>query len=192
MHYKLYVIYTTGPFFVKTFLKNDLSCNIVERKMIKAPEGNICTNHNRFPHIHFSSSHSFCPAVFAGVRVYVHVIQESCTVLRSWVRNAGRVHITLKPAWTERAQLRFTADLQWVITRLWTTLCFLGSCKWQKHVLRSLTLSLSFCLFFPQTGIRDFRKKLVSEYEYDFWHRLVENCQMPNEKDPLTQEVHHV
>lgn len=29
------------------------------------------TNHNRFPHIHFSSTHSFCPAVFAGVRVCV-------------------------------------------------------------------------------------------------------------------------
>lgn len=118
--------------------------------MTKAPEGNIYTNHNRFPHIHFSSSHSFCPAVFAGVRVYVHVIQESCTVLRSWVRNAGRVHITLKPARTERAQLRLTADLQWVITWLWTTLRFLGSCKWQKHVLRSLglTLTLSLSVFF--------------------------------------------
>lgn len=136
----------------------------------------------------FFLSHCVCRCTSVHT---VHVIQESCPALMSWVRNAWRVHIALKPAWPERAQPRLTADLQWVITRLWTTLCFLGSCKWQKHVLRSLVLSL-FQSFFPQTGIGDFRKKLVSEYEYDFWHRLVENCQMLNEKDPLTQEVHHV
>ncbi len=37
---ELYVIYTTGLFLLRYFF-NNLSCNIVERKMTKAPEGNI-------------------------------------------------------------------------------------------------------------------------------------------------------
>lgn len=42
--------------------------------MTKETEGNMHTNHNRLSSIHFSSAHSFCPKVFAGVhaRVCVH------------------------------------------------------------------------------------------------------------------------
>lgn len=111
--------------------------------------------------------------VYMLVCVY---IQEPWIQLEAGVKNSGRVHNASHPARRKRAQPRLTADLQWVITQLWTTPRFLGSCKWQKHALGSLALS-----FLPQTGIRDFRKNL----EYDSWQTLVEECQMLKGKDPL-------
>jgi len=45
---------------------------LLRERWLKSLRG-MDTNHNRFPHIHFSSTHSFCPAVFAGVHVCVCV-----------------------------------------------------------------------------------------------------------------------